>query len=135
MDKYEIGEQIGKGGYSLVYKATDKETGKEYALKIVKKRDYKFNDTIRKEIDLHSKLDHPNIIKLIHSSEDDEKFYIFLELCGENSYIFACWVQNPSITESLLQFEPFNFFPKHFRDILIQINKFNYYINFNYFIK
>ena len=74
--KYDL-EYLGKGGHSIVYKAVNKITKEEYALKLVKKRDEEKDSMVIKEILLHSKLNHPNIIKLINSFEDDENFYIF----------------------------------------------------------
>lgn len=37
--------------------------------------------TVRQEIEIHKKLEHPNIVKLVHSFEDEENFYMVLEYC------------------------------------------------------
>ena len=36
--KYRLVEKIGEGGFSLVYKATNKKTGSEVAVKIIKEK-------------------------------------------------------------------------------------------------
>ena len=38
-------------------------------------------DKIREEIKIHSMLNHPNIVKLIESFEDEQNFYMVLEFC------------------------------------------------------
>lgn len=30
---------------------------------------------------IHSQLDHPNIVKMISSTEDDSHYYLIMELC------------------------------------------------------
>ena len=84
-DRYDIVEKIGQGGTSQVYKIKDKNSGKEYAFKIIPKRKVA-GDKIRNEIAIQSKLDNLHIMKIIESSEDNDNFYIVMELCGENLY-------------------------------------------------
>mgnify|MGYP003650546009 CR=1 FL=1 len=84
--KYNIGDKIGSGFTSVVYKVTNKKTEKNYALKIINKRHEEIVSNAEKEIFLHSKLNNPHIVKLIESFEDDNNFYIILELCGDNAY-------------------------------------------------
>lgn len=38
-------------------------------------------DNIKQEITIHRMLDHPNIVKLIESFEDEQNFYMVLEYC------------------------------------------------------
>ena len=38
---------------------------------------------LKNEIDIHSKLDHPNIIKMYGNFEDDVSHYMILELCEQ----------------------------------------------------
>ncbi len=82
-DKYNIEGKIGEGKTSNVYKITDKITGKKYAFKIIRKYPHR---NVENEIAIQSKLNHPNILKIIESSEDEDHFYIILELCGKNLY-------------------------------------------------
>lgn len=81
MKEYHI---LVKGGMSIVYKVMDIDTKEEFALKILKKSF--INSSYRKrqldkEIKIHKKLDHPNIVKFIFNFEDNENIYILLELC------------------------------------------------------
>jgi len=80
-DKYILGEEIGRGGFSVVVEATCREDGEKYAVKIVEKT--LIQDEIkllRREIDIMKKVEHENILKLIEIFEDDEKVYIVMEL-------------------------------------------------------
>jgi len=80
-EHYELHEEIGKGGFSVVYKAT-KKSGGEYAVKCIKKKMVEGDDIklLRREIQIMKKLSHPNILKLYEVYEDDEQFYLVMEL-------------------------------------------------------
>ncbi|KAI4317169.1 hypothetical protein L6164_025064 [Bauhinia variegata] len=65
-DSYEKLAKVGRGTYSNVYKARDKESGKIVALKKVR-FDTSDSESIKfmaREITILRKLDHPNVIKL-----------------------------------------------------------------------
>lgn len=63
LDKYLVGETLGKGATSKVKLGKDEETGKQVALKIL--TDGSFNkEDLKKEIDILKKLEHPNVIRL-----------------------------------------------------------------------
>jgi calcium/calmodulin-dependent protein kinase I len=81
-DHYELGEEIGKGGFSVVYKAVRKSDQGEFAVKCIKKKMVEGDDIklLRREIQIMKKLNHPNILKLYEVYEDDEQFYLVMEL-------------------------------------------------------
>jgi len=76
-----LGEEIGRGGFSVVVEATCKADSEHYAVKIVEKsliaEDIKL---LKREIDIMKQVDHVNILKLIEIYEDDENVYIVMEL-------------------------------------------------------
>jgi len=84
-DKYDLGEELGRGGFSIVYKATRKSDHENVAVKIVQKtlirEDIKL---LKREIEIMKTVDHPNILKLIEIYEDDESVYIIMELVNGN---------------------------------------------------
>ncbi|KAJ3424865.1 3-phosphoinositide-dependent protein kinase 1-related [Anaeramoeba flamelloides] len=83
---FEVGKSLGRGRFGEVRMATEKETGNEYAIKILKKEQVttlKQEVHVKNEKDLLNELDHPNIPKLIHSFQDNEHLYIVMELCSE----------------------------------------------------
>jgi len=81
-DSYTIGEEIGKGGFSIVYSALRKKDGKEFAVKCIKKEMVEGEDIklLRREVQIMKKLDHPNILKLYEVYEDDKQFFLVMEL-------------------------------------------------------
>jgi len=81
-EKYDLGKEMGKGGFSVVYQAERKKDGKEFAVKCIKKKMVEGDDIklLRREIQIMKKLAHPNILKLYEVYEDDEQFYLVMEL-------------------------------------------------------
>ena len=76
--KYEIIQEMGRGAFSTVYKIKSKLDNNIYCLKKIniKKTPDKTN-----EINILSKLNHPNLVQYISSCSDDEGIYIIMEFC------------------------------------------------------
>lgn len=81
-DYYILGDEIGKGGFSIVYQAERKKDQKEFAVKCIKKDMVEGEDIklLRREVQIMKKLDHPNILKLYEVYEDDKQFFLVMEL-------------------------------------------------------
>jgi len=81
IEEFLIIEELGHGGYSNVYLAEHKKTGKRYALKCAFKYKKGKNKSKRTymEIKVLQKLKHKNIISLKGWFEDDETIYLVLE--------------------------------------------------------
>jgi len=80
-DFYEFGKEIGKGGFSVVYKAKEIATGKHFAIKRIQKDEEGVDiELLKREIYIMKKVDHPNILKLYEVYEDDDHFFLVLEL-------------------------------------------------------
>ena len=76
-----FGDQIGIGGFSTVYKATWRQSlwkRKEVAVK----RLHIFQP---KEVEIMSKLDHVNIVKLLGVVAEKPDYYLILEFCSGGS--------------------------------------------------
>lgn len=75
---------LGKGGSSVVRECRDRETGKIYAAKIIKKNSFGISEKViegfKREVDILSKLNHVNIVKYIDLVDDPTELYIVLEL-------------------------------------------------------
>ena len=67
---------LGDGSFSVVRKCVHKKTGITYAVKIISRR----VDSSREILMLKTCADHPNIVKLIETLEDDYHTYLILEL-------------------------------------------------------
>ena len=67
------GRQLGKGSYGQVHLAKHKPTGVKVAVKKLDKRMIKtpkMRETLRREIDIHKKLKHVNIVRMYTDLED-----------------------------------------------------------------
>ena len=79
-DDYKFGETLGQGSFGTVRKAVHKQTGQERAIKIFKKRGQDERKLLL-EVNILSKLTHPNIMEIYEFYEDKANFYIVSELC------------------------------------------------------
>jgi len=73
--------KIGQGSYGSVTRGTNKATGAVRAIKTISKSQVKNIDRFRQEISIMKELDHPNIIKLFETFEDNRNIYLVMELC------------------------------------------------------
>jgi len=80
-DKYIIKDELGRGAFSIVKLAVDKETGKEYAVKIIHKTSVGADMArLATEMDILKKVDHPNIISLKEIVDTKNCLFIVTEL-------------------------------------------------------
>lgn len=82
-DRYEIISKIGAGGMADVYKAKCHRLNRMVAIKILKQEfseDKKFVDKFRGEAQSAAGLSHPNIVNVYDVGEDDDLYYIVMEL-------------------------------------------------------
>ena len=71
---------IGRGGYGTVYQATLKQPPySERCVKVINKRFIKTPDVLKNEIKILSILDHPNIVRLYETYEDENYLYLVEE--------------------------------------------------------
>ena len=86
---YRIGKELGKGGFAICYEGhlRGKSGGQVYALKIVKSKfaQKKLEDKFRTELQIHSKMQHPNIVEFHRAFAFEENTYVVLELCPNGS--------------------------------------------------
>ena len=78
---YEVIKKLGEGSYGKIYKAKNKITGDIRAMKQIEKSKITDLQTFKNEIEILSRMDHPNIIKLFEVFEDSKYFYLINELC------------------------------------------------------
>lgn len=83
---FSFGRILGEGSYSTVYFATDRQTLKEYAIKvlekkhIIKERKIKYVN-IEKDT-LNRLTEHPGIVRLYYTFQDENSLYYVLDLCN-----------------------------------------------------
>ncbi|KAI9876401.1 MAG: Cell cycle serine/threonine-protein kinase cdc5/MSD2, partial [Pleopsidium flavum] len=91
-EKYKTGSLLGKGGFAICHKAElcSERYGaftQDFALKIVKTNmgQRKMAEKFRTELQIHSKLRHPNIVEFHRAFTFQESTYVVLELCHNGS--------------------------------------------------
>ncbi len=92
LGKYEILDEIGKGGFATVYRARDTVLGREVALKVLDPllmRDGAFVDRFKREARAAASLTHPHIVTIHDLGEADGRLYIALELIKEADLVAA----------------------------------------------
>ncbi len=82
-------ERIGQGGMGDVYRGLDTQTGQPVALKCLKP-EFAFGtsshlDRFKRESDVLSQLNHPNIVKMLTTVEDNGQYYIVMEYVSGGS--------------------------------------------------
>ncbi len=80
--RYELGDRLGSGGMSNVYRATDLILERTVAVKILAEHlsdDERFVARFRREALAVAKLIHPNIVQVYDTGIDDGRHYIVME--------------------------------------------------------
>jgi serine/threonine-protein kinase len=80
--RYELGDRLGSGGMSSVYRATDHVLERTVAVKILAEHlsdDEKFIARFRREALAVARLIHPNIVQVYDTGVDEGRHYIVME--------------------------------------------------------
>lgn len=81
-EKYRFLEIIGQGQYGVVRQAIRRRDYQRVAIKSIAKRNLNRDLTLmRRELDVLQSVDHPNIIRLYETYEDEKYLHIVSELC------------------------------------------------------
>jgi formylglycine-generating enzyme required for sulfatase activity/tRNA A-37 threonylcarbamoyl transferase component Bud32 len=81
--KYEIVEEIGRGGFATVYRARDRDLDREVAIKVLDPllmRDPSLVARFRREARAAARLQHPNIVRIYDISQVEGVLAIVMEL-------------------------------------------------------
>jgi serine/threonine protein kinase len=87
VDHYRLLEEIGRGGFSVVYRAEDIRLGRHVALKVLREEDYlpvpqqeRQRKRFWREATIAAQLAHPNIVTIYELGEWEGVQYIAMEL-------------------------------------------------------
>ncbi|KAI8816726.1 kinase-like domain-containing protein [Fimicolochytrium jonesii] len=81
---YRLGQELGRGNFSVVRLGVDKMNGQEFAVKIIDKRRFAGNakvlEALIQEVLIMKSLEHPNVVQLQEAFEIDSTSFIVMEL-------------------------------------------------------
>eukprot|EP00013_Stygamoeba_regulata_P003090 CAMPEP_0177638032 /NCGR_PEP_ID=MMETSP0447-20121125/5277_1 /TAXON_ID=0 /ORGANISM="Stygamoeba regulata, Strain BSH-02190019" /LENGTH=440 /DNA_ID=CAMNT_0019139977 /DNA_START=165 /DNA_END=1487 /DNA_ORIENTATION=+ len=83
--RYDFKEVIGTGTFSRVKRGVEKTTGREVAIKIVKKTRLEAKQLVQmeREIQILKSVKHPHVVSVLDVHATDKKIYLVLELVRE----------------------------------------------------
>ncbi|XP_014299772.1 calcium/calmodulin-dependent protein kinase type II alpha chain isoform X23 [Microplitis mediator] len=81
-DNYDLKEELGKGAFSVVRRCVQKSTGLEFAAKVIntKKLSQRDFQKLEREARICRKLQHPNIVRLHESIQEEHCHYLVFDL-------------------------------------------------------
>ncbi|XP_065216268.1 calcium/calmodulin-dependent protein kinase type II alpha chain isoform X2 [Planococcus citri] len=81
-DNYELKEELGKGAFSVVRRCVQKATALEFAAKIINTKKLSARDfqKLEREARICRKLQHPNIVRLHDSIQEENFHYLVFDL-------------------------------------------------------
>jgi len=84
--KYEILDELGRGGFAVVYRARDAQMGRDVALKVISgslAQEREFVERFQQEARVAADLRHPNIVPVYEFGEADGALYLAMALIGQ----------------------------------------------------
>ena len=86
-EKYVTGRKLGKGGFAVCFEGKMETTSKIFALKVVKAKveQKKMAEKFRTELQIHAKMQHPNIVDFLRAFTQDNHTYVVLEMCSNGN--------------------------------------------------
>jgi serine/threonine protein kinase len=79
VDLYDLGQKIHKGSAGVVMKCFTKADNTPFAVKVIA-RSPKTDEGTLQEVSIMNQLDHPNLVKVVDFFEEEDNYYIVMEL-------------------------------------------------------
>ncbi|TPX55769.1 hypothetical protein PhCBS80983_g05041 [Powellomyces hirtus] len=102
--KYDLGRTLGSGNFAEVKLATNRTTGQQVAVKIIRTKSIKNNpksmEHLESEIALLQKLKHPGITSILEVIQEEEYCYLILEY-ARGGELFSALVERQKFSEEM----------------------------------
>ena len=86
-ETYMVGRKLGKGGFAVCFEGISRKDSQKYALKVVKAKveQKKMMEKFRTELQIHAKMQHPNIVEFLRAFTHHNHTFVILELCAHGN--------------------------------------------------
>ncbi len=104
--QWQIGEELGRGGYGVVYQAIDRDSGEYRAIKQIRPQqapDKQHDAMIRRELENGRSLVHPNIVTTYASGRADDSYFLIMEFCAGGNVAQLVKSQGPFGAEEAMK--------------------------------
>jgi serine/threonine protein kinase len=96
---------MGKGSYGSVFRAKNKKTGKEVAIKIIDTTEQEGGlKEVVKEINFLVDCDNENVVRYFDSFLKDKELWIIMEYCGAGSIADVCDIVQQGLKEEQIKY-------------------------------
>lgn len=99
LGRYTIVERLGAGAMGVVYRAEDKELGRDVALKLLHQPDLALTGRLIREARSMAQVNHPNVVAVYDVGVEDDTTYIAMELVTGES--MRTWQARRTVAELL----------------------------------
>ncbi|NOU27948.1 MAG: serine/threonine protein kinase [Polyangiaceae bacterium] len=91
-DRYLVGRVVGRGGVGVVYRATDRASGRDVALKVLSAVDPGQEDRFQREVAALKALRHPHIVRVLDVGRGNAhgQFFIAMDLLRGKTLAELC---------------------------------------------
>ena len=106
LSSFSIEKLIGRGSYAKVFLVTKKDTGEQFAMKVLKKSKMESKKDVKRlfiEKDIISYITHPFIVKLHYTFQTESKAYFILDLLNGGD-LYTHIIQLRKLKESQARF-------------------------------
>lgn len=89
IDDFELGKPLGRGKFGELWLAREKKSNYIVAIKLVRKKNIQNLQhirQIRREIEIHERIKHENILRMYGYFHDAENIYMILEYAGNGEF-------------------------------------------------
>ena len=87
-EKFEIQEFLGQGSFAKVYRCKEKDSGKVFAVKEIRRsRDFSEMEAIKKEVEIWQGLEHSRIVTLHRVFKNKSSMFLVCE-CVDGGSLF-----------------------------------------------
>jgi serine/threonine-protein kinase len=102
-ERYELLDELGKGGMALVYRARDPVLGRDVAVKVVSTNGLKESaiERFQREARLVGRLDHPAIVPIFDFGRDDQRLFFVMPVLDGTTLHRLLRDRPPSLPQTL----------------------------------